>query len=66
MLPHPAALNAGMIASLVTAEAAPAVLPNLVFAQADIRLEDRRPIGKRIDGPITAATAGKRIGLEMK
>lgn len=61
-------LNAGMIASLVMAEAAPAILPNVVFAQADIRQEDRivGPIGKRIDGPIAATTADMRIGLKMK
>ena len=35
-------LSAGMIARLVMAEAAPAVLQNLAFAQADIRQEDRR------------------------
>lgn len=35
-------LKSGTIASLVVAMAAPAVLPNVVFAQADIRQEDRR------------------------
>lgn len=35
-------LNAGMMASLVMALAAPALIPNVVLAQADIRQEDRR------------------------
>lgn len=35
-------LKVGMLASLVTAMAAPAIMPNIVFAQADIRQEGRR------------------------
>jgi hypothetical protein len=35
-------INAGMLASLVIAETAPAVLPSLVFAQAIIHHEDLR------------------------
>ena len=35
-------LKAGMIDSLVMAMAAPAILPNVVFAQSDIRQEDRQ------------------------
>jgi len=35
-------LKAGMIARLVMAMAAPAILPNVVFAQSDIRQEDRQ------------------------
>ena len=102
-------LNAGMMASLVMALAAPALIPNVVLAQADIRQEDRRAdrqlnrqedrrevrqldrradrredhswigekivkmtgrwtamqIDKRATGAIAAATAAKRIGLEM-
>jgi hypothetical protein len=58
-------INAGMIVRLVMAEAAPAALPNLAFAQADIRHEVFGPIARRIDGPITVARAGKRINLEM-
>jgi hypothetical protein len=55
-----------MIARLVMAEAAPAVLP---IWYSPKRISVSRivgPIGRRIDGPITAATVGKRIGLEMK
>jgi hypothetical protein len=55
-------LNAGMIASLVMAEAAPAILPNLVFAQADIRHEvfGRSASGStdrlRWPGPVSEST----------
>ncbi len=35
-------LIVGTIASLVMAMATPAILPNVVFAQADVRQEDRR------------------------
>lgn len=35
-------LKVGMLASLVTAISAPAIMPNVVFAQADVRLKDRR------------------------
>lgn len=35
-------LKAGVLASMVVAIAAPAVMPNVVFAQADVRQEDRR------------------------
>ena len=35
-------LKAGMIASLVMAVAAPATIPTIVLAQADIRQEDRQ------------------------
>ncbi|MDO9118332.1 MAG: hypothetical protein Q7U39_10260 [Nitrospira sp.] len=35
-------LKVGMFASLVMAIAAPAIMPNVVFAQADVRQEDRR------------------------
>lgn len=35
-------LKIEMIASLVMAMPTPAVLPNVVFAQADVRQEDRR------------------------
>lgn len=34
--------KAVLIAGLVMAMAAPAVLPNVVFAQADVRQDDRR------------------------
>ena len=35
-------LKAGMLASLVIAMAAQAVMPNVTFAQTDVRQEDRR------------------------
>ncbi|TKB62569.1 MAG: hypothetical protein E8D49_02370 [Nitrospira sp.] len=41
-------LRAGTIASLIIVMAAPAVLPNVVFAQADIRQEDRR-VDRQLD-----------------
>jgi len=35
-------LKVGTIASLVMAMAIPALVPNVIFAQADVRQEDRR------------------------
>ena len=35
-------LKIGVLASLILAMAAPAIMPNVVFAQADVRQEDRR------------------------
>jgi hypothetical protein len=35
-------LKAGMVAALAMVVAAPAVVPNMVFAQSDIRQEDRQ------------------------
>ena len=34
-------LKVGMIAHLVMAMAIPAIVPNVIFAQADVRQEDR-------------------------